>query len=304
MTNMPGADTRSQWFADNYSSSLMKPNVLCLHTTEGATWPGYNGGSTAPNNTLMPVASNKSLAIRQHYPLERSSRALRNEWGGVETNTLNVVQWELVGTCVKGGPGIYWPDAPEWCYRELGKAIAQLRQLFPAIPLVAPSLWLAYGPDSRRPGVSPASYGNSPARMSFAEWRNFKGICGHQHIPENVHGDPGNLPIDKILDYAGREEDDMFTDDDRKILQKLDAVTRHRTILDPKTGTRRVAMILDERDGYYINKVSERNAIDYDRLADVILSKMPDGATFDKQVVVEGMKEFYAEALKEAQSDE
>ncbi|MFD3560872.1 hypothetical protein ACFWVU_14500 [Streptomyces sp. NPDC058686] len=48
--------------------------------------------------------------VRQHFPANMSSRALVNRNGGVETNTLNVVQIELVGTCVKGGPGLYWPN--------------------------------------------------------------------------------------------------------------------------------------------------------------------------------------------------
>lgn len=201
MTNFPGADATSQWFADEFESDHMKPNVLCLHTTEGSSWPGYNGGATAPNNTIMPNLARRRLEFRQHYPLEYSSRALRNEWGGVETNTLNVIQWELVGTCVKGGPGLYWPDAPEWCYRELGEKIAQLHELFPAIRLEAPRLWLPH----------PDSYGATRARMTFAQWRNFYGICGHQHVPENVHGDPGNLPMNTILKYARNylEEEEM-----------------------------------------------------------------------------------------------
>ena len=90
--------------------------------------------------------------------------------------------------------------------------------------MTAPKLWLAYGPDSRRPGVSPASYGASPARMSFAQWRRFTGICGHQHVPENAHGDPGNLPIDKILRYAGAtttEEDDMTPKEKRELAAQI-----------------------------------------------------------------------------------
>ncbi|MGV9988595.1 hypothetical protein ACWDUY_32155, partial [Streptomyces olivaceus] len=48
----------------------------------------------------------------------------------------------------------------------------------------------------------PASYGNSSVRMSNAKWSSFKGHCGHQHVAENAHGDPGLLPMAEILARA------------------------------------------------------------------------------------------------------
>ena len=50
----------------------------------------------------------------------------------------------------------------------------------------------------------PASYGASPARFTPEEWNHFVGICGHQHVPENVHGDPGNIDIQRVLRAADR----------------------------------------------------------------------------------------------------
>jgi hypothetical protein len=38
--------------------------------------------------------------------------------------------------------------------------------------------------------------------MTFAQWRSFYGWCGHQHVPENVHGDPGSLPWAAIATMA------------------------------------------------------------------------------------------------------
>ena len=35
--------------------------------------------------------------------------------------------------------------------------------------------------------------------MSNSEWTRYKGILGHQHAPENTHGDPGDLPMKRIL---------------------------------------------------------------------------------------------------------
>ena len=52
------------------------------------------------------------------------------------------------------------------------------------IPISGPgSVWTPY----------PESYGKGGQRFSFDRWRAFKGWCGHQHVPENTHGDPGAL---------------------------------------------------------------------------------------------------------------
>lgn len=199
MTTYSKADNKTQWFANRYASSTMHPNVTVLHTTEGGDWPGYEGGATAPNLTVKADKATKRLKVRGHFPLNGSSRALRNTAGGVETNTLNCIQIELVGTCDpahKDGYGaIYWPDAPDWALEQLGDLLADLHDLYPAIKLVAGGKvvngrWPAY----------PASINAN--RMTFAQWRGFYGICGHQHVPENVHGDPGALDIGKVLAYA------------------------------------------------------------------------------------------------------
>lgn len=204
MTTYPGADRTTQWFQDAYPGSKMSPNVVVLHTTEGTSWPGYGGGASAPNLTIRPLIDKKAFEIREHFSLDRSSRALRNLSGGVETNTLNAIQLELIGTCDPahadtwgskraGVDYIFWPAAPDWALRELGRVLATLQKIHPEIPLSAPNLWNPY----------PKSYGSRGGqRFSGSTWRAFRGICGHQHVPENTHGDPGNLPIGKILAYA------------------------------------------------------------------------------------------------------
>jgi hypothetical protein len=196
MSNYTLADTKAQWFQDNHPGGSMNPNVVVLHTTEGTGWPGYSGGATAPHYTAMPDFKAKRLRWRAHFPDERSARALRNERGGVETNTLNCVQVELIGTCDPrthkswGASHIYWPEAPEWALRDLGAFLADMHKRH-GVRLVAP-VFKAY----------PSSYGASDVRFTDAQWRNFYGVCGHQHVPENSHGDPGALPIGKVLAYA------------------------------------------------------------------------------------------------------
>lgn len=208
------ADRRTQWFADRFRGSLMRPNVVCLHTTESIDWPGYDGGATAPNLTAKPNLRGCRLDVRQHFPLDMSSRALRNLTGGVETNTLNVIQIELVGTCdpkhrrswngsgdfVAGRDYIFWPDAPEWLLKELGRTLADVADECPNLPLkdAAPRGWLPY----------PSSFGNNHGqRLTFAEWRHAVGVLGHQHVAENSHGDPGNIAIGDILAYARAAQD-------------------------------------------------------------------------------------------------
>jgi hypothetical protein len=207
----PGAST-AHWWQSTWGGDVMEVNVAVLHTTEGIGLPDYGGGSMAPNLTAVADMAAKRLRWHQHFDIDRSSRALRNLAGGVQTNTLNVVQTEFDGTCdytkrnnwgsrIAGKDYIYWGDPPDWALRDAADYLRWLNANH-GVPLSGPSMWLTYGPDSRRPGITPASYGASPARMTFAQWNAFKGICGHQHVPENDHGDPGSLPFTKLIALA------------------------------------------------------------------------------------------------------
>ena len=203
--------SKTQDFSQKYPGSATKPNVTVLHSTEGTGWPGYNSGATAPNFTARPNFAKKTVDVRQHFPANRSSRALVNKAGGVETNTLNAIQIELVGTCdpatkrnwerkglVAGKDFIYMPDAPEWFLKGVAELITWINKTYPAMPIKDAALrgWGAY----------PNSYGNSKYRLSFAEWNKAYGIVGHQHVPENAHGDPGNFPIAKLIELSKGKE--------------------------------------------------------------------------------------------------
>ncbi|MCX4677585.1 peptidoglycan-binding protein [Streptomyces sp. NBC_01433] len=197
----PGA-SRAYDYSSRYQGDVIKPNCGVIHTTEGTSLPSYGQGAAAPNITARPNFAKKRLDFYQHYAFNRSARALVNLAGGVETNTCNCVQIELVGTCdpkhkktwngAKAGKDyVYWPDAPEWALDGLATFMAwQYKNN--GIPLTGPSTWLAY----------PSSYGKTKARMSFAAWNAFRGWCGHAHVPENVHGDPGDIDFAKLLSLA------------------------------------------------------------------------------------------------------
>ncbi|MFC4502063.1 MULTISPECIES: hypothetical protein [Streptomyces] len=196
----PGAN-RDHWYQSKFGGDRMEVNVVVLHTTEGRSLPDYQGGASAPNLTAVPDFAARRLRWYQHFDIDVSSRALVNLRGGVETNTLNVCQAELVGTCdpdlhTKWKTGdkthIYWPKAPEWALRSLAEYLAWMN-IHHDVPLRGPSLWPAY----------PRSAGNQGGqRMSHSRWNAFKGVCGHMHVPENEHGDPGGIDFGALLDFA------------------------------------------------------------------------------------------------------
>ncbi|MFE9777685.1 hypothetical protein ACFYPA_05960 [Streptomyces sp. NPDC005775] len=193
----PGAST-GYWYGSKYPGSAMESNVVVWHTTEGTSLPAYDGGSMAPNFTAVPDFKAKRLVWYQHFDFDSSSRALVNRAGGVETNTLNAVQVELVGTCDPTAhkrwgtkAHLYTADLPDWVIRDLG-AFARWARDHHSVPLTSGQTFVAY----------PASYGATKTRMANAEWLAFKGHCGHQHVPENDHGDPGTFPIAAVLAAA------------------------------------------------------------------------------------------------------
>lgn len=196
----PGAST-TYWYQTKYGGDAMESNVVVWHTTEGTSVPTYSGGSEAPNFTAKPDFANEQLIWYQHFDFDTSSRALVNKAGGVETNTLNVCQVEIVGTCdptthKKWGstPHLYTPDLPDWVVRDLA-AFARWAHEEHGVPLTSGVTFKAY----------PGSYGSNGVRMSNSKWLGYRGHCGHQHVPENDHGDPGAFPMAAILAAAKGE---------------------------------------------------------------------------------------------------
>ncbi|MFD8088601.1 hypothetical protein [Streptomyces malaysiensis] len=193
----PGAST-AYWYQSAWGGDSMESNVIVWHTTEGTSLPSYSGGAQAPNFTAVPDFKNKRLVWHQHFDFDTSSRALVNKAGGVETNTLNVCQVEIVGTCdpsthKKWGSTqhLYTPDLPDWVIRDLA-AFAKWAHDQHGVPLSSSVTFKAY----------PGSYGSNGVRMTAAKWNDYRGHCGHQHVPENDHGDPGLFPMGAVLDRA------------------------------------------------------------------------------------------------------
>ena len=176
------------------SSAQPEPDILLLHTTEGMSWPGYGGGGSAPHDTIRAIPR-KGIEVRRHYPYDQFAKALENDPGGVETNRRGVIQVELRGTCDpkrRDDPDwYYWPDADDAVLSALADYYRPIMARY-GIPARAMAEFVAY----------PKSYGDHAAqRLSWSAWNNGAGIAGHQHVPENAHGDPGNFPIARFIAF-------------------------------------------------------------------------------------------------------
>lgn len=190
----------ASWYQSRYLGDQMNANTGVVHTTEGTALPSYGGGASAPTFTLVPNVKGKTVAVYQHFDVDRSARALVNRSGGVETNTLNCVQVELVGTCdpatrkkwtAEGRAHIFWPEAPDWALLEFARLVRWLSDEH-GVRLASTVTWKAY----------PGSYGANGVRLSGSQWLDYYGWVGHQHVPENTHGDPGDFPMAKVLSMA------------------------------------------------------------------------------------------------------
>jgi hypothetical protein len=118
----------------------------------------------------------------QLLPPTAPGQALVNLPGGVETNRRGgVYQIEIVGRAVDVPT---YSDAWYRCLYERLELVCDMTQT----PLVFPLPFEPY----------PKSYGRNLVRMTYDEWNRFEGICGHQHVPENDHGDPGALDVARL----------------------------------------------------------------------------------------------------------
>lgn len=184
MTLLPGFD----WTVPGQDSGafVTAPCRLVLHTTEGASAAGaiaaFRSTGSWPHFTVDPVAKVRY----QHIPLDLGARALVNAPGGVETNREDAIQIEIIGFAAKAAD--WSDDALQWLATEVLAPILAATGITTTHPVFV-------GADR-----SPASV-KAAQRMTYAAWDAFNGICGHQHVPENDHWDPGAFPIDRCLAF-------------------------------------------------------------------------------------------------------
>lgn len=176
--------------------------VIVAHSTEGSTLEGAVATLRARNSASHEVWEIGGERV-QLVALDQPARALLNLPGGVETNNRGgVIQVEIVGFASRssaaqalrvdedhvpaGTPIIAELDDDQLSW--LGHALRDLCAQVGA-PFVFPRPFLPY----------PASYGDNGARLTFDEWLTVEGVIGHQHVPENDHGDPGALDVARMV---------------------------------------------------------------------------------------------------------
>lgn len=160
-----------------------------LHTTESPRGKYRSGGPRNYGNfghTSFPhftvdVQGGKFVAF-QHISIRHAAKALRNTSGGVQTNREGVIQIEVVGSATQ-------PLTSDPVMVEGLSALMRWIESQTQIPAASGVTWKAY----------PASYGNNGVRLSNAAWEGYAGWLGHQHVPENTHGDPGAITISALL---------------------------------------------------------------------------------------------------------
>lgn len=175
-----------------------------LHTTETSTQPDYEADGkpwqNVPHAEVVPFAGSH-VAVIQYVPFDRGSFSLVHPQGTAPTNGAHAIQFEMRGTCAPNGPGYHWPTADDAVLLDLfTKVIKPVSDAF-RIPLVTPP-WQAY----------PGAYGSrhhaagdgltNTVRLSDAGWTGWSGWVGHQHVPGNVHGDPGAFPWARMMTVA------------------------------------------------------------------------------------------------------
>jgi hypothetical protein len=166
-----------------------------LHTTEGTSYGGAQGSyaGAAPHFTVS--FERQRFEAWQHVPLNRAARALRRT-GGTETNRANAIQIEIVGYAdadkARTQGGLHVADFPD-VYLD---GLADLMR------------WIEVNAGVSRRAAEfrayPASFGSgNGVRFGAEQWRLFDGWCGHLHVPDNDHGDPGEIDIARLVGANG-----------------------------------------------------------------------------------------------------
>lgn len=178
-----------------------------LHTTEGKTYASAKSAYTINNSWPHMTATYERgfFQLYQHNPITLAARSLRNLPGGVETNRDRIFQIELVGTAdinKKDTWGTQYVENFPVAYLD---GIAKTMRWAEAQLLIPPVCTLTFK-------SYPSSFGNNGVRLTGPQFDSYSGWLGHQHAPENDHGDPGLINIKYLLTLPTTppsEEEDM-----------------------------------------------------------------------------------------------
>jgi hypothetical protein len=181
------------------------PSRIVIHTTETARLPGYRDGSVAPHFTIgvgdpgsLPNEEAGKVRIWQHISLDRTASALKHKPGTIETNHMGAhcVQIECItyiGDQDKAGIVGNKGKFPKALSKALAGLVDEITTALGDINISTyPEKWSASG-----------SYGEKASqRLTEEQWETFNGICGHEHVPNNTHWDPGAFDIEEFMGYV------------------------------------------------------------------------------------------------------
>lgn len=160
------------------------PPKIVLHTVEGRGRYSYNPANYY-GNPYWPHATIDVDAIHQHLPIDVYGFALANSAGGAETNRAHAIQCEVLWFAAEIA------ELPDELLANLADWVGWV-----AKQTGTPLVFAEFRGDG--------SYGEgAPQRFSADEWLDFTGVCGHQHVPENDHWDPGAFPVDRLRPLLG-----------------------------------------------------------------------------------------------------
>lgn len=157
---------------------LHSPPKGCGHTTEGTSLPSYRAGQRDAPTFTVGVGK-----VWQHRGLGKSCGTLQNMAGGVETNRLIHIQFEMVGFSTRES----WLPARAF-QREALAAIKELAHDELGVPPA--HVW----PDKQDDGI----LATTKYSRRNSKFPNTPGWYGHVEIPENNHWDWGSLRWDNL----------------------------------------------------------------------------------------------------------
>lgn len=172
-----------RWDGRPQLSYVGGPFKIVHHTTESSSESGSVGELHWKHVESHFVVDD--TRIIQLLDTDKAARALRNEWGGVQTNRDSAIQIELVGFAGK-------PKSKA--------SLANVRRLcrwledHHGIPRVWPNGY----PNPPKNGKDPGHH-----NRNAHNWDTMGGHYGHSQVPENIHWDPA---------YTKEETDFVMSD--------------------------------------------------------------------------------------------
>lgn len=150
-----------------------------LHTTEGSNGNGAIGAFKSTGSWPHFLVGEQGY-VWQFIDTNLSARALQHPSGTVPTNTDHAIQIEIVGFAAQ-------PTAHSSAQWTALKSLMRWIEGVEGVKLQGPGRAFA------------TAYGQNNLRFTSSQWDNFNAWCGHCHVPNNDHWDPGAIDINSLL---------------------------------------------------------------------------------------------------------